>query len=94
MTKLELKCLELYEQGGQHSVYAYIMENRKDIVWDECIPCEAWSPISNNACLVCGTELTPARRASRRTRKDYERKVQESKRLILENLKRKREKKA
>lgn len=94
MTKLELKCLELYEQGGQHSVYAYIMENRKDIVWDECIPCEAWSPISNNACLVCSTELPPIRRALRKMRKDYERKVQENKRLVLENLKRKREKKA
>jgi len=87
MTKLELKCLELYEQGGQHSVYAYIMENRKDIEWDECLPCEAWSPISNNACLVCGTELTPARRASRKMRRDYEQ-------LMLKRLKRKRENKA
>ena len=87
MTKLELKCLELYEQGGQHSVYAYIMEHRKDIEWDECLPCEAWSPISNNACLVRGTELTPARRASRKMKRDYEQ-------LMLKSLKRKRENKA
>jgi hypothetical protein len=57
MNALELKCQELYEQGGQHSVYEYIMQNHKDIDWDTCNPCEAWSPVLDNACLVCGTTV-------------------------------------
>jgi hypothetical protein len=55
MNALELKCQSLYEQGGQYKVYEYIMQNHKDIEWNECIPCEVRSPISNGACLVCGT---------------------------------------
>jgi hypothetical protein len=57
MNEIELKCQELYEQGGQYEVYAYVMANHKGIDWNECIPCEAWSPISNGACLVCATEV-------------------------------------
>jgi hypothetical protein len=57
MNELEIKCQEIYEQDGQHAVYRYIIENRKDVDWDSCIPCEAWSPISNGACLVCATEV-------------------------------------
>jgi hypothetical protein len=57
MNALELRCLELYEQGGQHNVYSYIMHNHKEIEWQTCLPCEAWSPISNGACLVCATEV-------------------------------------
>jgi hypothetical protein len=57
-SELEIKCQELYEQGGQHNVYAYIMENHKEVDWNECIPCEAWSPVSNGACLVCASEVS------------------------------------
>lgn len=57
MNELEIKCQELYENGGQYAVYTYIMENEPEIEWDTCHPCEAWSPISNGACLVCATEV-------------------------------------
>jgi len=58
MDKNEKKALAIYEAEGQHGVLYAVDENK--LKWDYeawCKPCEYVSPIYNNCCLVCGTEL-------------------------------------
>jgi hypothetical protein len=48
------KAEELYSNGGQAEVLAFFTEV-PNVEWADCVPCEWESPISNGACLVCGS---------------------------------------
>lgn len=45
----------VYESGGQSSVYEFVSQFHPHIAWGRCGLCERWSPINENACLVCGS---------------------------------------
>ncbi len=50
-------CYLIYQAFGQYAVHNFIDDNNPDgVVWSMCQPCETFSPIYENACLVCATE--------------------------------------
>ena len=53
------KAYEIYtnKKGGQFAVYKAIKDGiLKTDSWKYCNPCEIYSPIYKNCCLVCGEE--------------------------------------
>lgn len=59
-------CQAIYSAGSQGSVYDFVNEYCTDlddtvVAWGRCEPCESESPyvVDENACLVCGSPVTP-----------------------------------
>lgn len=52
---LTAECERIYNAEGQSAVFEYVSKKHPDVEWLPCEPCETESPISDNACLVCGT---------------------------------------
>ena len=51
----------LYDEGGQDAIFAYVNEHHKNWDWDYCIPCEYDSPVYKydafRICAVCFSDL-------------------------------------
>lgn len=51
----------LYDEGGQDAIFAYVSEHHKNWDWDYCIPCEYDSPIYKyetfRICAVCFSDF-------------------------------------
>lgn len=50
-------CATIYADKGQGAVMEYIEQNHPEIIWSWCDPCDCLSPIDDNACLVCASEV-------------------------------------
>jgi hypothetical protein len=55
--RIEKICGLIYEEYGQGAVISFADSIGWD-VWQVCEPCEYESPILDNACLVCGSEVS------------------------------------
>jgi hypothetical protein len=59
MTSLSEVCEILYEKKGQSAVFEFVLNNFPEVEWLPCEPCEISSPMKDEACLVCGSKVTP-----------------------------------
>jgi hypothetical protein len=56
MTENEQKAADLYSEHGATAVYDAVNNGTLTFdYWNYCKPCDAETPIEDNACLVCGT---------------------------------------
>lgn len=51
-------CYLIYQGFGQHAVHNFVEHNLPEVVWSFCEGCDIFSPIHEDACLVCGTSVT------------------------------------
>lgn len=55
MSSLGEKLVEVYEEGGQYAVYAWVEEHHPDWDWEWCAPCEDETPTWDHVCAACFT---------------------------------------
>lgn len=50
-------CYLIYQGFGQQAVHTFVEQNLPEVVWSWCEPCEVFSPIHEDGCLVCGNTV-------------------------------------
>jgi hypothetical protein len=91
-TKHKENCERLYEKIGPSAVYAYA--NKNNITdWRFCRRCETGVPVDDNACLVCGNNVSSEPHITEETNEDvvmmtFVNKTATSQKLIFTAVKR------